>query len=126
MNQPTSNKRRVAYTTKDAHEVMWTQRIRDSCGNSIGPYFTKSDVGKTVNFLKSFLNPEDCKHAVEEGINDYIDRFIVDCPDRLEYIPFVQYYQLMIECSDFKHARVGRLYVSADISGTRDTSKLSR
>ena len=97
LHEPTTNKRRVAYTTKDAHEVMWTQRIRDSCGNPIGPYFTKSDVGKTVNFLKSFLNPEDCKHTVEEGINDYIDLFIVDRPDRSEYIPFVQYYRSMIE-----------------------------
>ena len=86
---------------------MWTQRICDSCGNPIGPYFTKSDVGKTVNFLKSFLNPEDCKHNVEEGINDYIDLFIVDCPDRSEYIPFLQYYQSMIECSDFKQ-RIAR------------------
>ena len=81
---------------------MWTQRICDSCGNPIGPYFTKPDVGKTVNFLKSFLNPKDYKHTVEEGINDYIDHFIVDRPDTSEYIPFVQYYQSMIECSNFK------------------------
>ena len=63
---------------------MSTQRIRGSFSNPISPYFTKSYVGKAVNFLKSFLNPEDCKHTVEEGINDYIDLFIVDRSDRSE------------------------------------------
>ena len=81
---------------------MWSQKIRDSCGNDIGPFYTKSYVGKTVNYLKSYHNPHDSKQALDEGVNNYIDHFILDCPDASKFKPFVQYYQCMIECSDFK------------------------
>ena len=81
---------------------MWSQKTRDSCSNRIGPFYTKSDDGKTVNYLKSCHSPYDGKQALDEDVNDYIEHFILDCSDAFEYKPFVQYYQSMIECSNFK------------------------
>ena len=76
---------------------MWLQKTCDSCGNHIGPFYTKSD-------LKYCHNPDDGKQALDEGVNYYIDHFTLDCPDAPKYKPFVRYYQSMIECSDFKES----------------------
>ena len=86
---------------------MWSQKTCGSCGNRIRPFYTRSDDGKILNYLKSCHNPHDGKQDLEEGVNDYIDYFILDCTDASEYKPFVRYYQSMIECSDFKQ-RIAR------------------
>ena len=87
---------------------MWLQKTCGSCGNHIGPlFYTKSNVRKTVNYLKPRHIPHDGKQALDEGVNDYSDNSILDCLDASKYKPFIRYYQSMIECSDFKQ-RIAR------------------
>ena len=92
IHQPATNRKNVSYTTDNGHNIMWLQKTHDSCGNNIGPFYTKSDVRKTVNYLKSYHNPHDGKQALDKDVNDYIDHFISDFPNVSEYKPFVRYY----------------------------------
>ena len=96
------NKWQVSYKTKDAHKIMWSKLTHDSCGNLTGALFTKSNVAKAVNYLKSYHYPGDSEPALDRGINDFIDRFKLDCLNTYEYKPFVHYHQSMIKFADFK------------------------
>ena len=81
---------------------MWSQLTHDSCGNLICALFVKSDVAKAVNYLKSCHYPGNSEPAQDKGGNDYIDNFILDCANAPKYKSFVQYYQSMMKCADFK------------------------
>ena len=78
----------------DAHEIMWTKPRKDTCGDFIGPLFSKCMVQELVRYIES-TQPRMCinGHCANYAIEDYLRKKITDSPSIEQYALFAEVYE---------------------------------